>query len=152
MHIKRYILTSFIILLSFVSFAQEVVDYTDFFKQREYPKSLLYMKLGYEHTQINGSIFNTEMAGIYTPARWVDVYGGFHVSTRNLYQVAARGDFETNIHIAHTQTKIYKTSICRSFLYMTKSTYTHQLEDMHNSLLIFSLKMVHNALIFGNQD
>ena len=94
MHIKHHLLIFFTIILSFVSSAQETVDYTDFFKQQERPKSLLYMKLGYEHTQINGSIFNTEMAGIYSPARWVDVYGGFHVSTRNLYQVAARGDFK----------------------------------------------------------
>lgn len=94
MNIKRYILIFFTIILSFVSPAQEVVDYADFFKQREYPKSLLYMKLGYEHTQINGSTFNTEMAEIYAPTRWVDIYGGFHVSTRNLYQIAARGDFK----------------------------------------------------------
>ena len=94
MSTKYYILTFFITCLSFVSLARETVDYSDFFKQREYPKSLLYMKLGYEHTQINGSIFNTEMAGMYSPARWVDVYGGFHISTRNLYQVAARGNFK----------------------------------------------------------
>ena len=94
MYIKHYIFTFVIVLLTCVGSAQEVVDYADFFKQREYPKSLLYMKIGYEHTQINGSIFNTEMAGIYSPARWVDVYGGFHVSSRNLYQVGARGDFK----------------------------------------------------------
>ena len=94
MHIKYHLLIFFSVILSFVSSAQEVVDYADFFKQRDYLKSLRYMKLGYENTQTNGSIFNTEMAGIYTPARWVDVYGGFHVSTRNLYQVAARGDFK----------------------------------------------------------
>ena len=56
MNIKHYILTFLIILLSFVGSAQDVVDYADIFAQREYPKSLLYMKLGYEHTQINGSV------------------------------------------------------------------------------------------------
>ena len=65
-NIKYYIFTFFAILLSLASSAQEIIDYADFFKQREYPKSLLYMKIGYEHTQINGSIFNTEMAGIYS--------------------------------------------------------------------------------------
>ena len=91
----KYIFLIFFSLTSyFIAPAQEIVDYSDFFKQREYPKSLLYMKLGYEHTQINGSNINTEMVGIYTPANWVDVYGGFHVSSRNLYQAAVRGDFK----------------------------------------------------------
>ena len=91
---KYYIFTFFIFMLSFVGSAQETTDYTNFFKQCDYPKSLLYMKLGYEHTQIKGSTMNTEMVGIYSPTRWVDVYGGFHVSSRNLYQVGARGDFK----------------------------------------------------------
>ena len=94
MNIKHCILTFLIILLSFVGSAQDVVDYADIFAQREYPKSLLYMKLGYEHTQINGSIMNTEMVGVYSPTRWASVYGGFSVSSRNLYQVGARGDFK----------------------------------------------------------
>ena len=94
MKIKHFILTLFTILLSFTCSAQEVIDYADFFKPKEYPKSLLYMKVVYEHAQINGSEINTEMAGIYSPARWVDVYGGFHVASRNLYQVGARCDFK----------------------------------------------------------
>ena len=94
MQIKYFILTLLTILLSFTCSAQEVIDYADFFKPKEYPKSLLYMKIGYENTQINGSEINTEMAGIYSPTRWVDVYGGFHVASRNLYQIGARGDFK----------------------------------------------------------
>jgi hypothetical protein len=94
MQIKYFILTLLTILLSFTCSAQEVIDYADFFKPKEYPKSLLYMKVGYENTQINGSEINTEMAGIYSPTRWVDVYGGFHVASRNLYQIGARGDFK----------------------------------------------------------
>ena len=94
MKLKYIFLIFFTITSYFIAPAQEIVDYSDFFKQKEYPKSLLYMKLGYEHTQINGSNINTEMVGIYTPANWVDVYGGFHVSSRNLYQAAARGDFK----------------------------------------------------------
>ena len=54
MHTRHCILIFFTILLSFASPAQETANYTDFFKQHEYPKSMLYMKLGYEHTQING--------------------------------------------------------------------------------------------------
>ena len=94
MQIKYFILTLLTILLSFTCSAQEVIDYADFFKPKEYPKSLLYMKVGYENTQINGTEINTEMAGIYSPTRWVDVYGGFHVASRNLYQIGARGDFK----------------------------------------------------------
>ena len=82
------------LLLSLMGRAQEVVDYSELFEQETYPKSLLYMKLGYEHTQISGSGINTEMVGIYSPRKWVDVYGGFHVSSRSLYQVGARGDFK----------------------------------------------------------
>ena len=85
MNFKYIILTIFAIVLSFYSSAQEAIDYADFFKPKEYPKSLLYMKVGYEHSQINKSQFNTEMAGIYSPAQWVDVYGGFHISSRDLY-------------------------------------------------------------------
>ena len=94
MYIKHCILIFFATLLSFVGSAQETINYTDFFKLRNYPKSLLYTKLGYENTQINGSIFNTEMVGIYTPNDWIDAYGGLHVSSRNLYQLALRGDFK----------------------------------------------------------
>ena len=94
MHIKHHILIFFTTLLSFACSAQETIDYTNFFKLRDYPKSLLYMKLGYENTQINSSMFNTEMVGIFTPDDWIDIYGGFHVSSRNLYQLAARGDFK----------------------------------------------------------
>lgn len=94
MKFKYIILIILAIISSYSTSAQEVVDYADFFKPKEYPKSLLYMKIGYEHTQINASNFNTEMIGIYTPKQWVDIYGGFHVSTRNLYQVGARGDFK----------------------------------------------------------
>ena len=94
MKIKYTFLIFFISLLSYASYAQEKIDYADLFKQPEYPKSLLYMKLGYEHTEINGSGINTEMVGFHAPTSWANVYGGFHVSSRNLYQVAARGDFK----------------------------------------------------------
>lgn len=94
MKFKYIILIIFVICGHFRCLAQEEIDYADFFKQNDYPKSLLYMKLGYEHTQLSGSTFNTEMVGFYTPAKWVDIYGGFHVSTRNLYQVGVRGDFK----------------------------------------------------------
>lgn len=91
----RYFLLMFVVfLLSLGCRSQEVVDYSDFFEQQDRSKSLLYMKLGYEHTQISGSGINTEMVGIFSPRRWVDVYGGFHVSSRSLYQVGARGDFK----------------------------------------------------------
>ena len=64
MKLKYIFLIFFTITSYFIAPAQEIVDYSDFFKQKEYPKSLLYMKLGYEHTQINGSNINTEMVGI----------------------------------------------------------------------------------------
>ena len=94
MKIKHILFIIFTILHSFISQAQEVIDYTNFFQKKEQKKSLLYMKIGYEHTQINKSNINTEMVGIYAPARWVDIYGGFNISSRNLYQIGARGDFK----------------------------------------------------------
>lgn len=94
MKFKYIILTICTSLFSCLCLAQDNIDYTNFFKSKDYPKSLLYMKLGYEHTQINGSGINTEMIGFYSPQKWVDVYGGFHVSSRSLYQVGARGDFK----------------------------------------------------------
>ena len=94
---KHILLVTFTILLSFSCQAQEIIDYADFFKQKDQQKSLLYMKIGYEHTQINGSGVNTEMIGIFSPIQWIDIYGGFHISSRNLYQVGARGDFKWNI-------------------------------------------------------
>lgn len=91
---KHIILILGTLLLSLMGRSQEIEDYSDFFEHQDYPKSLLYMKLGYEHTQISGSGINTEMVGVYSPRKWVDVYGGFHVSSRSLYQVGARGDFK----------------------------------------------------------
>lgn len=91
---KYFVLFLCLSLLSLMCNGQEVADYSDFFEQEDYPKSLLYMKLGYEHTEISGSGINTEMVGKCSPRKWVDVYGGFNVSSRSLYQVGARGDFK----------------------------------------------------------
>lgn len=49
--------------------------------------------LGYEHSQTQGSNFNTSMLFGYEGPRWVHATLGFRVSTINMYTFAARGDF-----------------------------------------------------------
>lgn len=55
---------------------------------------LLLMDLAYEHTLSHQSNIYTQMLVDLKPAKWVEIYGGFHVSTSDLYQLTARGDFK----------------------------------------------------------
>lgn len=76
--------------------AQQTVSEYEMLSSTHQREETIYMlnSIEYEHTMTHGSNIGTEIQIDYTPAWWLSVRGGFHVSTRNLYQLAAKGNFK----------------------------------------------------------
>ncbi|MFI3296412.1 MAG: hypothetical protein R3Y59_02165 [bacterium] len=50
--------------------------------------------IGYEHTLTSGSNIHSEMVLDYTPLNWIEASAGIKISTKNINQLMAKGDFK----------------------------------------------------------